>query len=475
MTVKDIFINLTKTTMPAGNEHLAEKYLPKGWKKDSHGNYYIKIGNPTVMFTSHLDTADNGQPKEVTHVIKGNRIETNGKTILGADDKAGTAVMIKMIENNVTGLYYFFLSEERGCVGSRALNTYLNTHKDDELYKNLTKIISLDRRDDYSVITFQVGERCCSDEFAEELARRLNEAGGFKYRKDPTGSVTDSHQLADKFSECTNLSVGYDAQHTTRESQDIDFLTKLADACCKIDWETLPVKRDFTKTEYAYSNYNRRSSTNTRYYGNDWNETDRWWENGDNKTHTQAGTIPRNAEFVTDYLGNKLKVADAIWCPYDKAWCDKKEAIWVDYIGFYTTPDFDPSKVKKNTEIDGLVPAEIEDIKVGLTFYNKDGEIFGKVVEIDDEDLVHIESENNSMFICPKNRLMSYGFNKKVEQNTGSKKLTSNDLKDGLKVYHPIFGAGKIIGIKPDKLIVKILFDNKGEKDIRVDVADMKF
>lgn len=474
MTVKDLFINLTKTTMPAGNEHLAEKYLPKGWKKDTHGNYYIKIGDPTIMFASHLDTADTGAPKQVVHVIKGDKIETDGKTILGADDKAGVTVMIKMIEKGVTGLYYFFLGEERGCIGSRALNTYLGTHKDDELYKKITKVVSLDRRDDNSVITFQVGERCCSDEFADELAKRLNEAGGFKYKKDPTGAVTDSHQVADKFSECTNLSVGYDGQHYVRENQDIGFLTRLTEACCKIDWETLPVKRDFTKTEYAYSSSRR---TTTKYYGNnDWDETNRWWENGDNKSSSSNGTIPKNAEFVADYLGNQIKAADAVWCQYDKAWCDKKEAIWVDYIGFYTTPDFDPAKVKKPEKKEtGLVEVSVDDIQKGLVLYNEDGEFFGTVTDIDAEDKITIDSTGNSKFICPRNKVLSFNFKKKSGGAAGNKKLTESDLREGLLVVHPVFGEGKIIGIKPDKVIIKVLFKEKGEKDLRVDVADMRF
>ena len=474
MSIKDLFLKLTKSTMPGGNENLVEQYLPKGWKKDFHGNYYIKIGNPTTMFTSHVDTADSGQPKEVTHIIKGDKIETDGKTILGADDKAGTAIMIQMIEKGVTGLYYFFLNEERGCVGSRALNTYLDTHKDDALYKNITKVIALDRRDFDSVITYQVGERCCSDEFANELAKRLNDAGGFKYKIDPTGAVTDSHQVADKFSECTNLSVGYDAQHTTRENQDIAFLTRLADACCKIDWETLPTKRDQTKVEYAY-----QTKRTSKYYGSEW-DNDRWWEgSGYNTPASKAstftpGNLPKNAQFVNDYLGNQIKVADAQWCEYDKAWCDKKDAIWVDYVGFYTCPDFDPSKVKKEPAAGELVTVSPDDIKKSLEVYSKNGELFGTITDIDDKNIT-ISTEQNSKFICPPNKFLTYGFKKKSGGSVGGKKLTTSDLKDGLPVLHPSFGEGKIIGIRPDKVIVKVMFKDKGEKDIRVDVADMKF
>jgi len=42
--------------------------------------------------------------------------------------------------------------------------------------------------------------------------------------------------------------------------------------------------------------------------------------------------------FVTDWKGNKVLEDDSIWCEYDKEWCLKDEAIWVDLLGFYTIP-----------------------------------------------------------------------------------------------------------------------------------------
>jgi len=479
-TIKDLFLKLTSTTMPGGNEKLIEPYLPSGWKKDANGNYYFKIGDPTVMFACHMDTADSGQPKEVKHVIKGDYIETDGKTLLGADDKAGATIMIYMIGKGIQGLYYFFHGEEHGCVGSRALNTYLGSNKDDELYKKINKVISLDRRDYDSVITFQMGERCCSAEFADELAKRLNEAGGFKYKQDPTGAVTDSHQVAEKFPECTNLSVGYDDQHSVREKQNIVFLEKLAEACCKVDWETLPVKRDPTKVEHQYS-YSRRG----KYYS-DWERDDRWWEGGGygqttsaRSTTTGPGQLAPGQTEVKDYLGNTVKVADAQWCEHDKQWCLKKDAIWVDYVGFYTTPDFDPTKVKREEVVDskGMSPVTFDEAKKDMEIYSKTGELFGTITEVDNEGphpKVIITTTMNSKFILPPDKFSKYDFKKKSESG-GSRKLTEKDLKEGLVIFHPIFGEGKIIGIRPDKLIIKISFKNKGEKDIRVDVGDMKF
>jgi hypothetical protein len=481
--LKDLFIKLTKTTMPHGHEHLAEPFLPKGWKKDKHGNYFYIIGDGkhTTMFTCHLDTADSGQPKDVTHVIEGKMVKTDGKTILGGDDKAGAAILIHMIEHKIPGMYLFFIGEEKGCIGSRALAKEIEANKTKDIYKDLNKVIAFDRKGDNSVITYQMGERNCSDEFADALAKELNAAGGFKFIKDTGGLVTDSHHFADIYPECTNLSVGYEDQHFVREKQDVEFLQKLGDACLKVNWEALPAKRDPSKVE--------RKSYGSTYHGRgsqSWNnleDDDRWWEGsyggGRSSSIRPGNQNVGNSEFVNDYLGNKVKVANSVWCEYDKQWCLKSEAIWVEYIGFYTCPDFDPAKVKKEpiAPIGGsgnVAELATDDIKVDLVLYSKDGHEFGKVTEITDGK-VYISGPKDSKFIIPPDKLLTYDLFVKKGGGTGTRKLTEKDMKEGMIVYHEQFGEGKIVGIRPDRLIARISFVSKGEKDIRMDVASMKF
>ena len=118
MRIRKKFLQLTSYTYPNGTEGFLKSYLPQGTKQDKFGNFYYVIGeNPTTMFTCHLDTACSTQQK-VTHVQDAKFIRTNGKTILGADDKAGMVVIMYMIEKKIPGLYYFFLGEEVGCIGS---------------------------------------------------------------------------------------------------------------------------------------------------------------------------------------------------------------------------------------------------------------------------------------------------------------------------------------------------------------------
>lgn len=255
MNIKEKFLELTSRTYPHGTE---EELFPilfntvDGLQKDEFGNLFIKIGDSDVMFTSHLDTATSANTP-VNHVFDGDIIKTDGKSILGADDKAGVTIMLYMIKNNIPGLYYFFLGEEVGCVGSKKV---AGVQKENKI-EGINKVISFDRRGTNSVITFQSGKRCCSDNFGKTLSAQLNQAdGSFMYENDPTGVLTDSIQFINIYSECTNISVGYQSEHTYSETQNIKHLEKLAEACLKVDWNSLPVERDPSKIEYkSYGGY----------------------------------------------------------------------------------------------------------------------------------------------------------------------------------------------------------------------------
>jgi hypothetical protein len=300
MDIKETFLRLTSKTYPHGSESELESFLIDGLEYDEFGNRYIQIGESTCMFTSHLDTATSAKV-EVNHVFDGNIIKTDGTSILGADDKAGVTIMFYMIENKVPGLYYFFLGEEVGCVGSKKLSTSISTLPRKSPFDKIDKVISFDRRGYDSVITFQSSGRCCSDEFGQELSNRLN-VHGFVYKTDPTGIYTDSAQFTRIYPECTNISVGYKSEHTFSESQDIAHLEELAKACVKIDWETLPVSRDPSKYEYSNSRYSYGGyGYNSSYY---WDED--WDEYGWNQKKSITPKIQTDELFFMDDKYNHI-------------------------------------------------------------------------------------------------------------------------------------------------------------------------
>lgn len=261
--ILETFLRLTNRTFPYGFEEvLVEELLrvglfPADIQKDKHGNYFYKIGDSKTVFTSHLDTACKDHTP-VNHVFDGNIVRSDGTTILGADDKAGMTIMLWMMKRNIPGVYYFFIGEEVGCVGSGLASQYGS-------FKQYNRMISFDRRGLDSVITFQSGQRCCSEDFAKALAKELNKSK-FQFKPDNTGVYTDSAEFVDIISECTNISVGYYKEHTFSEHQDIEHLTRLAEACCLVKWESLPTVRDPKKIEYksyGYDTWNWKSNHST--------------------------------------------------------------------------------------------------------------------------------------------------------------------------------------------------------------------
>jgi len=330
MNIKDTFLSLTSRTYPHGTEKELFHLLGEGLSEDEFGNLFLKIGESDVMFTSHLDTATSALCS-VNHVFEGDIIKTDGKSILGADDKAGVTIMLYMIEKGVPGLYYFFLGEEVGCIGSKKVASVQKENK----IEGINKVISFDRRGTTSVITYQSGQRCSSDKFGEALAQELNKNNDtFSYKIDPTGVLTDSIQFVKIYPECTNISVGYQSEHTYSESQDIKHLEKLAEACINVDWVSLPVERDPSKTEYSYSR---------GYYGGGWDDYDDYYR-GD---YGPSNTI---SKWNTDTQNSGTKKTDNIWF-HDKEYnyisCVQIES----YTKKYIAVDLDPNRILKEEDI----------------------------------------------------------------------------------------------------------------------------
>ena len=324
MRITKKFLALTKFTYPHGKEHQLLHQLPEGYQEDGLGNYYIQIGEtPSTMFTCHLDTADKTQTK-VNHVFDGNIIRTDGKSILGADDKAGMTVILYMIQKQVPGLYYFFIGEEVGCIGSRKLaDTWTKT----EFSKYIKKVVSFDRRGTDSIITYQMFGRCCSDEFAQELANRMNATGNkMKMELDDTGILTDSAKFVKLVPECTNISVGYQNEHTGKEFQDIEFLRRLCNTVVKVDWETLPVKRDPLEDDdydhyYGGFGYESMSKYN---YGN-YEENPEWKE--ENYTHVMLDGKTKRVYISTTRIDEE-KAEIYKWLGTQVEYYDVQSIVW---------------------------------------------------------------------------------------------------------------------------------------------------
>lgn len=159
-------------------------------------------------------------------------------SVLGADDAAGLAILQNLMKHKIPGYYIFATGEEVGGIGSKFLRENMG-----DLLSQFHRAIAFDRANDFEIITHQGGERCCSDEFAEALSTAFNDCG-LLYAPSNGGVYTDTAEYVDYIPECTNIGVGYNAQHSVHERQSISHLEALADAAIATDWEGLPTKRD---------------------------------------------------------------------------------------------------------------------------------------------------------------------------------------------------------------------------------------
>lgn len=237
------FMELVKYTSPYGYEDniYGDMLESLGFKMTADENYILTVGDGSskTLFVAHLDTADRGQPKVVNaHINQDYWAVTDQTSVLGADDKAGVAILIYLISQNVPGDYLMVIGEEVGCVGSRKFAAELAPDKYD-------RAIEFDRFGMSEIITHQMGIRTASDEFALALSHQLNAASDGTISLSPSsyGVYTDTKEFVHAIPECTNIAVGYVQQHTVNEKQDMIYLNQLAKAAAKVKWDELPTKR----------------------------------------------------------------------------------------------------------------------------------------------------------------------------------------------------------------------------------------
>lgn len=137
----DLFMDMTKISSPSLNEReiadfVKNKLLQDGFEVyedkagEAHGGNagnvigFLKGNGTQVMLSAHLDTV---VPCEnVIPMIKNDKIVSDGRTILGADDKAGIAAIIEAVkvmrENNEEHpdiVLVFSIAEEIRLLGAR--------------------------------------------------------------------------------------------------------------------------------------------------------------------------------------------------------------------------------------------------------------------------------------------------------------------------------------------------------------------
>ena len=285
MTAYDIFIRLVQEIGPLQYDDFVAKtiegIIERPLLKDEHGNYSLQIGDTRTCYAAHLDTVAPNRLNPLLYQAKNKEgdtlVFTAGTSVLGADDRAGCAVLCWMIRHNAPGLYYFFTGEEVGQIGS-GLVAY-----DKTLVGKIDHIIEFDRYGYTSIITHQSLRRTASDEFAVALASQLDNAGLPGFVPDDGGSFTDSEAFKETIAECTNVSVGYYSQHSSEEYQNVTFLQDLCNAMLLVDATKLPATRQPLADPWLRDLWNYRKPMSEAYDGwvfdpttNDWIDKDEY-------------------------------------------------------------------------------------------------------------------------------------------------------------------------------------------------------
>lgn len=212
-----------------------------------------------TMFSCHIDTVGRSEKDHDLIGVDDRTIGVSAKNdCLGADDGAGVWLMLEMIDAKVPGCYVFHRGEERGGIGSSGVARH---HTD--FLAGFDRAIAFDRRGTHSVITHQGFGRCCSDEFGEALATAFNDTidETYFFAPDAGGVFTDTANYTDDIPECTNVSIGYEHEHSSDETLDIHYLFALREACLKIDWEALPTKRKPGESDLDWGTPSRHHSS----------------------------------------------------------------------------------------------------------------------------------------------------------------------------------------------------------------------
>ena len=188
------------------------------------GNTLYHIADNDVMLSAHLDQVKtNGRAahiyKEDSYILAYN--DKWQRTSLGADDKNGVWLILKMLEEYGENFDWIISeSEEIGCVGIKKIET--------ELANSIADFcLVLDRKGGYDILNKGGGTNYCQA-LAHNLKNFLNDGSDVA-----TGTYSDTQTIS-KYIESVNMSVSYFNPHSSTEYTDYDRLLEIKENIFRI-------------------------------------------------------------------------------------------------------------------------------------------------------------------------------------------------------------------------------------------------
>ncbi|MGG0940175.1 M20/M25/M40 family metallo-hydrolase [Brevibacillus centrosporus] len=217
---------------PSGQEEEVIHYIRPRMEKvlehvhlDDYGNLLGETicgsgAGPTILLCAHMDTVDWLAPER--EVIREGDVLTSSAGILGADDRAGMAIVMAVVRNvratDFSGRLKvaFTREEEVGRYGSKAMERdWLN---------DVDLAIVVDRRGNRDIVTSRGQIQPFCDPAVGSFFEQAGVAAGMPDWKAVQGGISDACTFASCGINSVNLSAGYLYEHTEKERVDLNWV-----------------------------------------------------------------------------------------------------------------------------------------------------------------------------------------------------------------------------------------------------------
>ncbi|EIM05017.1 peptidase M28 [Planococcus antarcticus DSM 14505] len=220
---------------------------------DSKGNIlavkvYGKGRGPVILLNAHLDTVCSFE--EGREIIKDGNIWTSSSGILGADDRAGVAILLETLKRlDATNFHgtvkcIFTVEEEIGLLGAKGV--------DADFLHDVDAAFVIDRRGTGDIVTSCGGyEKFCDESFGEFI-EEIASSHGLPGWKCTAGGSSDTRILATHGIQSVNLSAGYYHEHSSDEYLDVEGCLGTVELLMAIFKEARTMRRVVRKGERDY-------------------------------------------------------------------------------------------------------------------------------------------------------------------------------------------------------------------------------
>lgn len=186
---------------------------------DAYGNLLGQVNcgkGPVILLSAHMDTV---RPFPAQREILDNgQMFRSSNGILGADDRAGIAVVLEILDfirfSRFQGTLKiaFTVEEEIGCLGSKNM--------DSEFLEDVDAAIVVDRKGNRDVV-ISYGDMVlfCAEDYGRIFVK-AGELAGMPDWRITAGGSSDARVFAEYGIPSVNLSVGYHNPHTENETLD---------------------------------------------------------------------------------------------------------------------------------------------------------------------------------------------------------------------------------------------------------------